>query len=97
MAEKKSNDKRQMLATFLLIALFIIVALTFMYMTGSLSGKSGQAMNMAMTVCFLTGHIDGMDQIHRSGAGYAFNCSDKNVTLTYNTESNDGYIEWPKG
>jgi flagellar basal body-associated protein FliL len=97
MAEKKNNDKKQMLFTFLMIALFIVMALAFMYMTGSLSGKSGEAMNIATSVCFLTGHVDGMEKIQRSGSGYAFNCSNENVTLTYNTESNNGYIEWPKG
>ena len=64
---------------------------------GSLDRRSGDALNIASNVCFLTGHIDGAEKIEHNATGYKFNCSAENVTLRYDTDQNSGYIEWPRG
>jgi hypothetical protein len=97
MKKKKRSDKHEMIITILVVALLLLAAMFVLDITGSLNGESGEALNIATSVCFLTGHVDGMAKIERNASGYKFNCSMENVTLRYDSIANSGYIEWPKG
>jgi hypothetical protein len=95
--KKKNDEQKALFKNLLFICCGMLVVIAILYMVGALDDEKREVGYKTDSVCMMSGHLDGTDQLVPKGTNvqgrvYWFNCSDDTTKVSYDANLNSGYI-----